>query len=101
MFYLPNKSGANFGDFCDVIFFQRYMVTQPFPSTSWLATGQMGQHANERNFDIAMQHLQAAPFGSLKLGVDHEKHPPAPPKRCQYDPKGWLMGTPYNSFSTP
>ena len=19
---------------------------------------------------------------------------PAPPKRCQYDPKGWLMGTP-------
>ena len=26
------------------------------------ATGQMGQHANERNFDIAMQHLQAAPF---------------------------------------
>ena len=26
---------------------------------------------------------------------------PAPPKRCQYDPKGWLMGTPYHSFSTP
>ena len=26
---------------------------------------------------------------------------PAPPKRCQYDPKGWLMGTPYQSFSTP
>ena len=24
---------------------------------------------------------------------------PAPPKRCQYDPKGWLMGTPYHSFS--
>ena len=21
-------------------------------------------------------------------------HPPALPKRCQYDPKGWLMGTP-------
>ena len=28
-------------------------------------------------------------------------HIPAPPKRCQYDPKGWLMGTPYHSFSTP
>ena len=26
---------------------------------------------------------------------------PAPPKRCQYDPKGWLMGTLYHSFSTP
>ena len=26
---------------------------------------------------------------------------PAPPKRCQYDPKGWLMGTPHHSFSTP
>ena len=25
---------------------------------------------------------------------------PAPPKRCQYDPKGWFMGTPYLSFST-
>ena len=26
---------------------------------------------------------------------------PARPKRCQYDPKGWLMGTLYHSFSTP
>ena len=26
---------------------------------------------------------------------------PAPPKRCQYDPKGWLMGTLYHAFSTP
>ena len=37
-------------------------------------------------------------------GMSGEKcHPnvPAPPKRCQYDPKGWLMGTPYHSFSTP
>ena len=32
--------------------------------------------------------------------LDHQCLP-APPKRCQYDPKGWLMGTPYHSFSTP
>ena len=26
-----------------------------------------------------------------------KSHPiPAPPKRCQYDPEGWLMGTPYH-----
>ena len=65
-----------FSDFCDVIFFQRYMVTQPFPKhvvacqpVRWVSM------PTRRNFDIAMQHLQAAPFGSSKLGVDHEKTP--------------------------
>ena len=33
------------------------------------------------------------------VGSNHQL--PAPPKRCQYDPKGWLMGTPYHSFGTP
>ena len=67
MCFIYKKNGANFGDFC-CDSFQMYMgrldTTETNASShaqlSWLATGQMGQHANERNFDIAMQHLQAA-----------------------------------------
>ena len=48
------------------------------------------------------------PIGSYYPGIGGDNKTnlwnhqlPAPPKRCQYDPKGWLMGTPYHSFSTP
>ena len=37
----------------------------------------------------------------ILIEILNKEHQPAPPKRCQYDPKGWLMGTPYHSFSTP
>ena len=54
----------------------------------------------------APKKIAAAPPAYVKLeisGVQElcmKRLLPAPPK-SQYDPKGWLMGTLYHSFSTP
>ncbi len=42
---------------------------------------------------ITLDHLKDNEDG-LGLGKWCKSLLPAPPKRCQYDPKGWLMGTP-------